>query len=165
MRIWSRSQWGNRLVGIKFTSTRYALCLLLFISADHGESPRAGVVVVVPISETLDLGSLGVMHAECMSLIAWDYVEMKKNGTICLKGSAVVSCREGAVNFNTRILFAQFAGTFGVELTNRTIPRRISDDREFSVAIASGSRDVTSGEKLVQRLHIVYQITGTLILR
>jgi NNP family nitrate/nitrite transporter-like MFS transporter len=45
-----------------------------------------------------------------------NYTEMKKNGTMP-EVSAAASFRDGALNFNTWILFIQYACCFGVELT------------------------------------------------
>lgn len=45
-----------------------------------------------------------------------NYAEMKKNGTMA-EVSAAASFRAGAMNFNTWLLFVQYACCFGVELT------------------------------------------------
>merc|ERR1712113_770477 len=45
-----------------------------------------------------------------------NYAEMKKNGTMA-EVSAAASFRQGALNFNTWLLFIQYACCFGVELT------------------------------------------------
>jgi nitrate/nitrite transporter NarK len=45
-----------------------------------------------------------------------NYWEMKRQGTMP-EVSAAVSFRQGALNLNTWILFLQYAGCFGVELT------------------------------------------------
>ena len=45
-----------------------------------------------------------------------NYVDLKKNGSMP-EVSAAASFRTGAINFNTWVLFLQYAGCFGVELT------------------------------------------------
>ena len=45
-----------------------------------------------------------------------NYKDMKKNGTMA-EVSAANSFRSGALNFNTWLLFVQYACCFGVELT------------------------------------------------
>jgi MFS transporter, NNP family, nitrate/nitrite transporter len=70
-----------------------------------------------------------------------NYAEMKKNG-IMPEVSAAVSFRDGAVNFNTWILFVQYAACFGVELTMNNAAALYFKDQfglttESAAAIAS----------------------------
>lgn len=70
-----------------------------------------------------------------------NYSEMKKNG-IMPEVSAAVSFRAGAVNFNTWIVFIQYAACFGVELTMNNAAATYFKDKfglttESAAAIAS----------------------------
>lgn len=70
-----------------------------------------------------------------------NYAEMKKNGTMP-EVSAAASFRDGALNFNTWILFLQYACCFGVELTMNNAAalyfREVFDQStESAAAIAS----------------------------
>jgi len=70
-----------------------------------------------------------------------NYSEMKKNGTMP-EVSAAASFRSGALNFNTWILFVQYACCFGVELTmNNAAALYFKDEfgqsTESAAAIAS----------------------------
>jgi NNP family nitrate/nitrite transporter-like MFS transporter len=70
-----------------------------------------------------------------------NYSEMKKNGTMP-EISAAASFRDGAFNFNTWVLFIQYACCFGVELTmNNAAALYFKDEfgqsTESAAAIAS----------------------------
>eukprot|EP00977_Amphora_coffeiformis_P028209 scaffold34913_cov172-Amphora_coffeaeformis.AAC.5 len=70
-----------------------------------------------------------------------NYVDLKKNGSMP-EVSAAASFRTGAVNFNTWVLFLQYAGCFGVELTmNNAAALYFKDEfgqsTETAAAIAS----------------------------
>ena len=70
-----------------------------------------------------------------------DYGELKKHGTM-VEVSAAASFRDGAINFNTWILFFQYACCFGVELTmNNAAALYFKDEfgqsTESAAAIAS----------------------------
>ena len=69
------------------------------------------------------------------------YVEMKKNGTIP-EISAGKSFRRGAINFNSWLLFLQYAACFGVELTMTNgaatyFQEQFKQSTESAAAIAS----------------------------
>jgi len=70
-----------------------------------------------------------------------NYADMKKNGTMA-EVSAAASFRDGAMNFNTWLLFLQYACCFGVELTMNNAAALYFVDRfgqttEAAAAIAS----------------------------
>lgn len=104
--------WGNLGGGV----TQLIMGSVLFPLFKTGMSAERAwrTVCIVP-------ACVGVLTGVTIMKIADDapkgnYSEMKKNGTMA-EVSAGASFREGAMNFNTWLLFIQYACCFGVELT------------------------------------------------
>lgn len=104
--------WGNLGGGV----TQLVMGSALFPLFKMFMSPEMAwrTVCIVP-------ATIGFMTGVVVYFISDDapkgnYSEMKKNGTMP-QVSAAASFRSGAMNFNTWILFIQYACCFGVELT------------------------------------------------
>ena len=104
--------WGNLGGGV----TQLVMGSVLFPLFKLGMSPEKAwrTVCIVP-------ACVGMLTGFTILKISDDapkgnYKEMKKNGTMP-EVSAAASFRSGAMNFNTWLLFIQYACCFGVELT------------------------------------------------
>jgi MFS transporter, NNP family, nitrate/nitrite transporter len=109
--------WGNLGGGVTQLVVGSFLFPMLknFWSDDELKEEKAWrTVCVIPAIFTLLLAIYMVFFTE--DAPKGNYWEMKRRG-VMPEVSAAVSFRDGALNLNTWILFAQYAGCFGVELT------------------------------------------------
>lgn len=109
--------WGNLGGGVTQLVVGSFLFPMLknFWSDDELKEEKAWrTVCVIPAICTLLLAIFMVFYTE--DAPKGNYWEMKRQG-VMPEVSAAVSFRDGALNLNTWILFAQYAGCFGVELT------------------------------------------------
>jgi NNP family nitrate/nitrite transporter-like MFS transporter len=113
--------WGNLGGGVTqlvMGSALFPLFKVIFDSGDRTDERVAELawrtVSVVPAIVAFSSGV--VMYFISDDSPKGNYAEMKKNGTMP-EISAAASFRDGALNFNTWILFIQYACCFGVELT------------------------------------------------
>lgn len=106
--------WGNLGGGVTQLVVGSAL-FPLFKNAFDGDAERAWrTVCVVPAAVAFLVGiSIYFLSDDAPK---GNYSELKKHG-VMPEISAAVSFRDGAFNINTWVLFAQYAGCFGVELT------------------------------------------------
>jgi len=106
--------WGNLGGGVTQLVMGSALFPLFRLFYD-GDSEKAWrTVCVVPAFVTFVTGC--VIYFISDDSPKGNYGELKKHGSMA-EVSAAASFRQGAFNLNTWILFAQYACTFGVELT------------------------------------------------
>ena len=131
--------WGNLGGGVTQLVMGSALFPLFKVIYD-GDSEKAWrTVCVIP-------AVVGFMHGVGLYMFSDDapkgnYADLKKHGQMP-EVSAAASFRSGAINFNTWILFIQYACCFGVELTmNNAAALYFKDEfgqsTESAAAIAS----------------------------
>ena len=104
--------WGNLGGGV----TQLVMGSLLFPLFKLGMSPESAwrTVCIVPAVVAVATGfTILKISDDCPK---GNYKELKENGTMA-EVSAGASFRDGALNFNTWLLFIQYACCFGVELT------------------------------------------------
>jgi NNP family nitrate/nitrite transporter-like MFS transporter len=109
--------WGNLGGGV--TQLVVGAVLFPMFKAIYGNGPDAPekawrTVCVVPAVVAFATGVLSYFISD--DAPKGNYAELKKNG-LMPEVSAAASFRAGALNFNTWILFLQYACCFGVELT------------------------------------------------
>ncbi|GAX22636.1 hypothetical protein FisN_17Lh128 [Fistulifera solaris] len=131
--------WGNLGGGVTQLVIGSLLFPLFKIFYDGDSEKSWRTVCVVPAVVTFCTGLGMLFFTE--DAPKGNYGEMKKHGTMP-EVSAAVSFRAGAVNFNTWILFIQYAACFGVELTmNNAAALYFKDEfgqsTESAAAIAS----------------------------
>ena len=137
--------WGNLGGGVTQIVMGSALFPLFKNFAFKGLEPEAAAtkawrtVCVIPAIVAAGSGILTYFISD--DAPKGNYAEMKKNGTM-QEVSAAASFRSGALNFNTWILFIQYACCFGVELTMNNAAALYFVDRfgqttEAAAAIAS----------------------------
>jgi len=104
--------WGNLGGGV----TQLVMGSMLFPLFKLGMSAEMAwrTVCIVPAVVGFSVGILILKISD--DAPKGNYAEMKKNGTMA-EVSAAASFRAGAMNFNTWLLFVQYACCFGVELT------------------------------------------------
>jgi len=106
--------WGNLGGGVTQLVMGSAL-FPLFKSIYGGDATKAWrTVCIVPAVVAFATGI--VIYLISDDAPKGNFKEMKQNGTMA-EVSAAASFRSGAVNFNTWLLFLQYACCFGVELT------------------------------------------------
>ena len=104
--------WGNLGGGV----TQLVMGSVLFPLFKLGMSAEMAwrTVCIVPAAVGISVGLLILKISD--DAPKGNYKDMKKHGTMA-EVSAAASFRAGAMNFNTWILFIQYACCFGVELT------------------------------------------------
>lgn len=104
--------WGNLGGGV----TQLVMGSLLFPLFKLGMSPESAwrTVCIVPAVVAAGTGFTILRIAD--DCPKGNYKELKENGAMA-EVSATASFRDGALNFNTWLLFIQYACCFGVELT------------------------------------------------
>merc|ERR1712045_45423 len=104
--------WGNLGGGV----TQLVMGSLLFPLFKLGMSPESAwrTVCIVPAVVAAGTGFTILKIAD--DCPKGNYKELKENGAMA-EVSATASFRDGAMNFNTWLLFIQYACCFGVELT------------------------------------------------
>lgn len=104
--------WGNLGGGV----TQLVMGSMLFPLFKLGMSAEMAwrTVCIVPAVVGFSVGVIILKISD--DAPKGNYAEMKKNGTMA-EVSAAASFRAGAMNFNTWLLFIQYACCFGVELT------------------------------------------------
>jgi MFS transporter, NNP family, nitrate/nitrite transporter len=131
--------WGNLGGGVTQLVVGSAL-FPLFKAVYDGDAEKSWrTVCVIPAVVTFATGVL--MYYISDDAPKGNYDEMKKHGTMA-EVSAAASFRNGALNINTWILFLQYAGCFGVELTMNNAAALYFKDQfgqttESAAAIAS----------------------------
>lgn len=131
--------WGNLGGGVTQLVMGSALFPLFKIFFD-GDSEKAWrTVAVVPAVFAFASGILIVLYSD--DAPKGNYNDLKKHGAMP-EVSAAASFRTGAINFNTWVLFIQYACCFGVELTmNNAAALYFKDEfgqsTESAAAIAS----------------------------
>jgi MFS transporter, NNP family, nitrate/nitrite transporter len=109
--------WGNLGGGVTqlvVGSVFFPMMKNIFGDDELKEEKAWRTVCVIPAVITVCLAIFMVLCTD--DAPKGNYWEMKRQGTMP-EVSAAVSFRQGALNLNTWILFFQYAGCFGVELT------------------------------------------------
>ena len=105
--------WGNLGGGVTQLIMGSVL-FPLFKSSGMSAEQAWRTVCIVPACVGFGMGIITIMFSD--DAPKGNYAEMKKHG-IMAEVSAAASFRTGALNFNTWLLFIQYACCFGVELT------------------------------------------------
>ena len=104
--------WGNLGGGV--TQLVMGSCLFPLFKLGMSAEMAWRTVCIVPAAVGISVGLLILKISD--DAPKGNYAEMKKQGTMA-EVSAAASFRAGALNFNTWLLFVQYACCFGVELT------------------------------------------------
>jgi len=131
--------WGNLGGGVTQLVMGSLMFPLFKIFFDGDSEMSWRTVCIVPAIVSFSVGvMIYFISDDCPK---GNYSELRKNGNM-LEVSAAASFRNGAINFNTWILFLQYACCFGVELTmNNAAALYFKDEfgqsTESAAAIAS----------------------------
>jgi NNP family nitrate/nitrite transporter-like MFS transporter len=105
--------WGNLGGGVT-QIVMGSVLFPLFKSGGMSAEQAWRTVCIVPACVGFLMGIITIKNSDDSP--KGNYAELKKNGTMA-EVSAAASFRAGAMNFNTWLLFIQYACCFGVELT------------------------------------------------